>query len=582
MPLLSKSPTFCLILTLSLMMGGTSLTSGKAIAAAPVKKAPVRTAVKSTTTNPDAFIQYFNTGMQAYKAKKYAEAVVSLKQSLALAEKQQPVHYRNIAAIANLLGVAEYELKNYPAATVALKRSNDIYNRPENRPSHRTILMSQYIMLGQIAMYERHYSEANRFYQLAEPLAKELSDTAHLGTIRDVLSDIAQIDEGPDYLARIVHGKVQRWSQPNQPILVYVADGSAFQDWKPDNRSLVLEAFGEWQEAMGTRLRFQFVENPQDADIQVDWMNFPSKSNSEAQARGHAEMRNGLCLTQSVEEYLYQDNIQIAIHNTDGSAFSPDTIYNTLLHEIAHAIGLFDGHSTNPDDVLFPSNSYDGGLRKHLTARDIATAHKLYELQPHVTNPPGINLVRYAQFVELHNRASIAFNAKNYSTALTDFQQALSLYTNDPNTRFLAGLSAWYLNRYDQATPYLMAASTQPGKYQGEALKMAGASLIQSGQQDDKAGAHDLAEGKYRQAYQLLSQGLPRTPMTQENAKGVRDTMSWLNQRLAMRSRNTVQWANGQKPKKKKHWWSFLFEPSTAYTNQVPVRMMVPSRMMGY
>jgi tetratricopeptide (TPR) repeat protein len=266
---------------------------------------------------------------------------------------------------------------------------------------------------------------------------------------------------------------------------------------------------------------------------------------------------------------------------------------NTLLHEVAHAIGLLNGHSPTPGDALFASNLYEDGQRKHLTQRDITTAQKLYDLPAQVTNPPGIHLVRFSQYVDVRVNASNAYNRGDYPTAFNQFQQALSIYGQEPDIRFWTGMAAWKLSQYDQAISYFMAVANQPGnQHQGDALRMAGASLIFSGQQDEQSARNrQQAEEKYRRAYQLLSQRFPNTPMTPENAKGIQDTLSWLNQRLANRSANVIQWSSAQPgdspsdqgsgKQKKRGWFASFFEPSS-YTSQVPVNIMMPGRMAEY
>ncbi|WP_373533253.1 tetratricopeptide repeat protein [Vampirovibrio sp.] len=559
--------------------------------ARPVPKAGVaRSPVKAAAPNPNAFIQYINTGKAAYEAGHYKQAEADLKKSLALGAAVMPPHHKNMAIIHNLLGLVQMKLKQYPASAASLKQAIAIYKRPENSGERTRFLTYAYTMLGQMAMFDGRFQEAQTYYRLALPEAQALADTTRVQEIQKVLQDIEHIDAGPDYLSA-VSAHVTRWSHPNQPIVIYIADGASLPDWRASNQALAQSAFMEWQQAMGVRLRFEFTDNPQLADIQVNWVNLPMENTAEQQASGHAELRNGLCRTQVMNQLLFKDDISIVTHHTDGKAYSDDVIYNTLLHEIGHAIGLLNGHSPTPGDALFSSNLYEDGRRKHLTERDIITAHKLYDLPAEITNPPGIHLVPFSQYVDLRVNASSAYNRGDYTVALNQFQRALSLYGQESEIRFWTGMAAWKLNQYDQAAPYLMAAANQPGTYQGEALRMAGSSFILSGQRDEKSyGNSQLAEQKYRSAYQLLSQRLPHTPMTPENAKGIQDTLSWLNQRLAMGSPDVIQWAGGHPggfssetsgKKKKRGWFASLFEPAP-YTNQVPVQIMMPGGRAGY
>lgn len=543
------------------------------------------------TPNPNAFLAHFNTGKQAYEAGRYAEAEASVKKSLALGLQAMSPHHPNIGILYNLLGLIQMKRNNYPGATASFKQALAIYSlRPES-PERNRFLLNDYLRMGQMAMYDGRFTGGHHYYQAALPLAEGLGDPEQAQGIQQVLSEIARIDTGPDYLSEASQ-TVTRWSHPEQPIQIYIADGADFADWRPGNKAIVQEAFAEWQQAMGDRLRFAFVEDPQAADIQVSWMNVPKASSAEGRFSSQSELRHGICETQAMNQFLIKDNIRLALHNTDGSAFTDNVLYNTLLHEIAHAIGLISGHSRNPADVLYPNSRYEDGRRKHLSARDIATAHKLYALPPVVTNPAGIHLVRFNQFAETRLNASTAYNRGDYFAAFNQFQQALSIYPQDADSRFWFAMSAWKLKQYDAAFPQFVAAANQSGQFQGEALRMAGSSIILSAQQDDQSGNHSLAEGKYQHARLILTQGLPRISMKPEQATAIQDTLGWLNQRLAMGS--VIQWsgntassgdpgnASGTPGKKKKRgWFSALFEPATG-TNQVPINMMMPSRMMGY
>jgi tetratricopeptide (TPR) repeat protein len=547
-------------------------------------------AVKATP-NPNAFLVHFNTGKQAYEAGRLAEAETSLKQSLSLALQTMSPQHQNIGIIYNLLGLIQMKRLNYPAATASFKQAVVIYSlRPEG-PDRNRFLLNEYLRVGQMAMYDSRFTEGHHYYQAALPLAEGLGDPEQIQGIQQVLNDIARIDVGLDYLSEASQ-TVTRWSHPEQPIQVYIADGDHFPDWRPGNKAVVQEAFAEWQQAMGDRLRFAFVADPQAADIQVSWMNFPTANSAEGRFSSQSELRHGVCETQAMNQYLIKDNIRLALHNTDGSVFTDHVLYNTLLHEIAHAIGLISGHSRNPADVLYPNSRYEDGRRKHLSARDITTAHKLYALPPAVTNPAGIHLVRFNQFADLRLKASKAYNGGDYPAAFSQFEQALSIYPQDADSRFWIAMSAWKLKQYDAAFPEFLAAANQSGSFQGEALRMAGSAMILSAQQDDQSGNHSLAEGKYQQARTLLTQGLPHIPVKPEQATAIQETLGWLNQRLAMRSviqwsgsdsstdaRSTVSAESGKK--KKRRWFSALFEPGTG-TNQVPIQMIMPSRMMGY
>lgn len=557
-------------------------------AAAPVKK----TVSTQPPVDANAFYSHATAGKQAYDAGNYPKAQTSLKTALALLEKTHAPKHRNIAVVANLLGFAEFKLNNYPAARSHIQRSLSICNLPENQDAFKSVILSQHVLLGEMGMASGQYEDARAAYAKALQLAQAQGNSAYFPEINRALADIANRDEGPDYL-KAVTATVTRWSYPEQPILVYVDQGTSFKDWRPSNITLVHDAFDEWQRALDGQLNFQFVSDPQEADIRVGWVDSPMGKQEGDDPDASSAMKSGYCRYQYLGGYLYRDDITIALHAKDGSPSPDSSLYRTTLHEVGHAIGL-RGHSANPADTLFPHNSYVDGNRKGLSARDIQTARLLYAMPPQVTNPQGIHLVRYSEFVRLKLEASKAYNAKNYPLSFSTFQQALGIYAQDPDVRYWMGLSAWQMKQYEQAVPYLMAAAGQSREHQVEALRMAGSSMLMSGQKDDQAGAHGLAEDKYRRAYQLLAQASASGKLESANAQWTQETMGWINQRLAVRS--VIQWAgnpardqgtlasNGeQQPagkKKKKHWWSF--EPPSGYSNQVPVQIMMPGRMMGY
>jgi len=500
--------------------------------------------------NPNAFIPYYNQGRDAYKLEHYAEAEKLLKKSLVLAEQGASQMYpglqqKNIAIIHNLLGVNAFKLKKYNEACLYLKRAMNTYNRPEYQAANEDSLMSDALILGQIAMYEGRYDEAKLYYQEALPRQEKILGLDHAQTrqTQSILEDIARIDQGSDYLDRLGR-KVIHWTHPEQSIKVFIANDSSMPGWKPEDQALVQAAYAEWQLAMENRVRFEFVSEPAEADTIVSWMERPKAvTPAEAEAK-QQELRNGECQTQTVDDKLAQDNIVVALNSTEGTPASANSIYNTLLHEIGHSLGLMGGHSSNPADILFPNNRYDDGRRKHLSQRDIQTARRLYVLQPDVTNPEGIHLVRYYDYTTLATQGKEAYNHKAYPEAVNDFQKALAIYNAEPEIRFFLGASLYLQQAYAGALPYLMASASVPGKYQDEALKLTGHAFIKMGEIDDKAGARSLAEQKYQRAYQILNQGLQTLAMKPENKNAILQELSWLNNRLSIPSDTPIQWAS--------------------------------------
>ena len=529
--------------------------------------------------NPNAFIAYYNLGRAAYIASHYSDAEKLLKQAFKLAEPwaiKNPSGFqqKNLAIVAQLTGSNAFQLKKYNEAELYLKRALSIYNSPAYATSNQDDIMRANLILGQMAMYEGLSQEADTYYRIALPLQEKLLGSEHKQTqqTREILDDIAHIDYGSDYLNAIGQ-KVRHWTHPEEPIAIFISDGSSMPGWSPQNRELVFQAYSEWQEAMEDRVHFVFVTDPQQADTIVSWMERPRPTEQSSEVNGKQELRHGECQTEVLENKWMKDDIVIALNNTDGKVFSANATRNTLLHEIAHSLGLIGGHSANPSDILFPNDRYEDGRQKHLTQRDVNTMRKLYSYPAEVTNPEHIHLVQYQRYANFRIAGGNAYNQKDFPMAINALKAALSIYNQEPETYFLLGVSAYQLKDYAQAFEPLMYASSLPNRYQDEALKLAGYSLIKMGEVDDHSGASYLAEQKYQQAYKLLSQGVQTITIQPQNQTQIREEMSWLTQRLSRNPLATIQWepasqtATGEQEqgKKKKSWFSNFAAAFTPY-----------------
>ena len=117
----------------------------------------------------------------------------------------------------------------------------------------------------------------------------------------------------------------------------------------------------------------------------------------------------------------------ITLYDKDpnGNFFSDKELYNTILHEIGHALGIM-GHSYSSEDLMYMSSSENNNIYtqyrssfQYLSSKDINTIKLLYKLLPTVTNSDHIetkNLV-YAPIVlgtskEISNRK--VKEAQNY------------------------------------------------------------------------------------------------------------------------------------------------------------------------
>jgi tetratricopeptide (TPR) repeat protein len=513
----------------------------KPISHAKSAASPKRAAV--VPVNPMAFLPEYKLGREAFLAERYEAAWSHLKKSMPLCEKAFGPTHKNTAIVAGLLGESAFKTERYDEAAPRLRQSLNVYRsiaHPDAAEAETHLSMG--MMLGSLEMYNRRFEAAEAVLQEVLPLAeKQASEHPDwVGIIRQTLIDIRNRDTGPDYMATL-DKKIAHWN-PSQPIRIFITDGRTMPGWRENIPQEVKAAYLEWEQILENRVHFEFTQNPEEADALVQWVERPlgleDPSESETHEAGH-------CHTQSTGNgYWFENNITIALNGQPGKPISDNKLHNTLLHEIEHSLGVSGSHSTNPGDILFRNNQYDGNVRRHPTTRDIRTVKMLYDLIPEVTNPPGINLVRYARVQALLKEASRAYNQHDPATAYAYSRQALAIYSPDSEAIFLLALSANQLQRYDEALPAFQHVMNLAGNpRQGEAAKMFATTLLDSGTLYQKSGQKAQAESRYWEAWRFLTQALQAFPLDAEQRRIMQEQLSWLNQRQALaQARSGWRW----------------------------------------
>jgi tetratricopeptide (TPR) repeat protein len=503
---------------------------------------PKRSAV-TTPVNPMAFLPEYKLGREAFLAERYEAAWSHLKKSMPLCEKAFGPKHKNTAIVAGLLGESAFKTERYGEAAPRLSQALNVYRslaHPDASESENHLSLG--MMLGSLEMYNRRFESAEAVLQEVLPLA-EAQASEHpewVDVIRQTLADIRNRDTEPDYIATL-DKKIAHWN-PLQPIRIFITDGRTMPGWRESIPQEVKAAYLEWGHILESRVHFEFTQDSEQADTLIQWVERPlgqeGTIGDEAQEAGH-------CSTQSTGNgYWFENNITIALNGQNGKPISDNKLHNTLLHEIEHSLGVSGSHSTNPGDILFRNNQYDGNVRRHPTDRDIRTVKMLYDLAPEVTNPPGINLVRYARMQTLLKEASRAYNQHDPTTAYAYSRQALALYPPDSEAIFLLAVSANQLQRYDEALPAFQHVMNLAGNpRQGEAAKMFVTTLLDSGTLHQKSGQKAQAESRYWEAWRFLTQALQSFPLDAEQRRIMQEQLNWLNQRQALaQARSRWHW----------------------------------------
>ncbi len=190
---------------------------------------------------------------------------------------------------------------------------------------------------------------------------------------------------GDNYIELVPqNGRIIRWAQSSFPLKVRIANESNVS--VPEYYDAEIKrAFNQWQTSINI-LKFVFTND--NADILIDIKPLPDNV-----CQGNTCMYQ-VGITEPKISGSNLNKMVITIYSADprGEFFSDKELYNTVLHEIGHALGIM-GHSYNSDDLMYMSASenhkiYDAHRSsfQYLTTQDINTIKLLYKLVPDVTN----------------------------------------------------------------------------------------------------------------------------------------------------------------------------------------------------
>ena len=165
------------------------------------------------------------------------------------------------------------------------------------------------------------------------------------------------------------NGKIVRWNKTSMPLKVFIEDSA---DVPVYYREVVMSAYQAWQRASEGLVRFEFVENPAEAEMKCYFKNTDNKMTIGSQAFAV----NGDTITESV----------IVFNKVDNKNYSLDSkqLFSSALQEIGRSLGL-TGKSPSIYDVMYPIGTK---FNTEITPRDLKTLALLYSVIPDITNKP--------------------------------------------------------------------------------------------------------------------------------------------------------------------------------------------------
>ncbi len=177
-----------------------------------------------------------------------------------------------------------------------------------------------------------------------------------------------------------------RWDKDTFPLKININNESG-KNVPEYYESEIKRAFAQWQQSTGF-LSFVYTDNPRHSNISVKIANIPSDICNENNCKYI------VAYTKPEISGNLLKKMTITLYATDpkGSFFSDKELYNTILHEIGHAMGIM-GHSYSSGDLMYmyseDNNSFYVPYRssfQYLSSQDINTMELLYKFLPDISN----------------------------------------------------------------------------------------------------------------------------------------------------------------------------------------------------
>jgi predicted Zn-dependent protease len=193
-------------------------------------------------------------------------------------------------------------------------------------------------------------------------------------TEADVPAERAEGAEAGDYLRQVAVRDVfsdtylLHWPERKMPLAVYLPPPPEWLFPDPERmRAEVRRAVLDWTDVAAPGVpSFRFVESHGQADIPIVWAAEPDGDWYIAHCAYQVNLR---------QKRFGVERILVTGRWGDDRVAEPSEIYEVVLHEMGHALGLF-GHSDDPRDIMYPQIS--GLPDRGLSGRDRNTLRALY------------------------------------------------------------------------------------------------------------------------------------------------------------------------------------------------------------
>lgn len=279
-------------------------------------------------------------------------------------------------------GNINFKRANYVKAHNFYKKA---YNFDKNNTDYRYYYVQSLLHLSpsisvQKEIFEMSLSEKHDSAQLAA--SDKVSEWKN-----NVLQNI-----GNNYIEQVpLDNGILRWDTKTFPLKIFVLDQSETSVPKYYFNEIE-RAFLQWQTSTGF-IKFSKTNKINEANIIVKILPLPNDVCDKEQCKYAVGFT-----TPNYKNKLLK-NMTIVLYAKDpyNNFFSDKELYNTILHEIGHALGIM-GHSYSSEDLMYMSSENSNSIYakyrssfQYLSSKDINTIKLLYKLMPTITNTPDIN-----------------------------------------------------------------------------------------------------------------------------------------------------------------------------------------------
>ena len=286
-----------------------------------------------------------------------------------------------IPIISYNMGKSSYIKGKYVSAYKSLKRA---YFFNKNNKNYR------YYYALTLSHLSPSMTIQKEIFMLANSEHNDSASQVASNKVNEWRSNVLQ-NIGDNYIEQApMDNGILRWDVAKFPLKVFVGNFSG-EDVPEYYLTKVNEALSQWQTSTQI-IKFTSVESEKDADLIVKISPLPNDVCNGESCRYVVGFT-----TPKISGSLLK-NMTITLYSKDpnGNFFSDKELYNTILHEIGHALGIM-GHSYSSEDLMYMSsdgNSYYTPYRssfQYLSSKDINTIKLLYKMLPDISNNENIS-----------------------------------------------------------------------------------------------------------------------------------------------------------------------------------------------